>query len=491
MGSSYDVIIVGGGVVGCLCARKLTRYRLRVLLVEKESDVCSGASKANSGIVHACLSPRPGSLKARLCLEGNRTMPQACQELGVRYERTGALTVALRERELLVLQALRKRGERNGEQGLRLVSGEDLRLLEPNLAPSACAALVAPSAGIVDPMMLTIAAAENAVANGAQVMLQAEVKEIVVEGGRVEGVVTTKGTFRCRYLVNAAGLHADEIVRMAGMDGVQIRPRRGEYLVLDKMDLVRHVIFPIPTPVSKGILVVPTVHGNVLLGPTSVPCEDRDAPPAAAEGLAGVRQHVRRFVPSVDMGQCIAVFAGVRPSGPKDFVIEMARGPRGLLNLAGIESPGLTASPAIARMAVSLLAEAGLNLEPNPHFNPIRQAPPRMAEMSPAERSALTKRDPRYSRVICRCEGVTEGEIVAAIQAPIPARTLDAIKKRTRAMMGRCQGGFDTPLIIEIMARELGIKPWEVSKNGPGSDMVVGPTRQAAIGEERHEATRL
>jgi len=472
----YDVVIVGGGVVGCHCARELSRYDLRVLLLEKEADVCSGASKANSGIVHPALSPKVGSLKARLCLEGNRMMRRVCQELGVAYRQIGALTVALREDELPALRSLKAQGERNGELNLRLVAGEELQRLEPELNRAALAALFAPTAAIVDPFMLTIAAAENAVLNGADVLLQAEVVDIIVEAGRVRGVVTSKGEFQCRYLVNAAGLHADEVMQLAGMKGFRITPRRGDYFVLDKMHLVEHVIFPLPTLVSKGILITPTVHGNILLGPTSVLAEERDDPPVVAEGLAEVSQHVRMLVPSVNLSECIAVFAGVRPSGADDFIIEMAKEPLGLLNLAGIESPGLTSAPAIARLAVSLLAEAGLELEPKSDFNPIREAPPRVSELCLAEREALVRRDPRYGRVICRCEGVTEGEIVAAIHSPIPATTLDAIKKRTRAMSGRCQGGFDTPLIIEILARECGMEPWQVSKKGPGSEVLTGPT---------------
>lgn len=473
MDQVYDVIVVGGGVVGCHCARELSRYHLRVLLLEKEWDVCSGASKANSGIVHACITPKPGTLKARLCLEGNRLMPEVCRELGVPYRRNGALTVALRRRDLRVLRALKARGESNGEPGLRLIEHEELRRAEPNLSPEAVAALVCPSAGIVDPFMLTIAAAENAVANGVEVALGAEVTGVIVEGGRVAGVRTTQGERRCRYLVNAAGAHADRIAALAGAETLAIRPRRGDYYVLDKVELVQHTLFPIPSPATKGILVTPTTHGNVLLGPTSQPSPYREAPPADGAGLAQVLQEVRRLVPGVDMSRCIAVFAGSRPSGTRDFVIEMAGRPRGLLHLAGIESPGLTAAPAIARLAVRLLAGAGLRLARRREFDPIRPAPPVLAGMSLEQRRDLVGRDRRYGRIICRCEGVSEGEIVAAIHAPVPALTLDALKRRVRVMAGRCQGGFDMPMILDIMARELGCRPWQVTKSGPGSEVLA------------------
>lgn len=478
MDGAYDVIVVGGGVVGCHCARELSRYCLRVLLLEKESDVCSGASKANSGIVHPCTSPRPGSWKARLCLEGNRLMPRLCEELGVAFRRNGALTVALAESEMRVLRALKSRGEANDERDLQLLDGDEARRLEPRLSPEARGALLAPTAGVVDPFMLTIAAAENAVANGVEVRLDTEVLGVVTASGAVTGVETNQGAFAAPFVVNAAGLYADRVAASAGDKCLSIAPRRGDYFLLDKMDLVQHTLFPIPSPASKGILVTPTVHGNVLLGPTSVPSPYRDSPPVLAEGLENVRRQVERLVPEIDMRQCIAVFAGVRPSGSRDFAIGMASGVRGLLNLAGIESPGLTAAPAIARVAVQLLGEAGLRLEPNSRFDPIRPASPRMSELSPTERSEWIQRDPRYGRVVCRCEGVTEGEIVAAIHAPVPARTLDAIKRRTRAMAGRCQGGFDLPWIVEILARELGIRPWEVTKNGPGSEVLAAPTRE-------------
>lgn len=488
----YDVIIIGAGVVGALCARELARYDLRVLVLEKGSDVCSGASKANSGIVHACLSPRPGTNKALLCLEGNRLMPGVCQELGVPFQPVGALTVAFREREERVLRALKSRGESNGEQGLELLRGRRLREAEPALSEEAVAALYAPSAGIVNPMLLTIAAAENAVLNGVEVLLEAEVTGISVESGRVTAVRTTRGDFGCRFVVNAAGAHADEIMAMVGLTGLTIRPRRGDYFVLDRMHrapglaggepqepgqtLVRHVLFPIPSPVSKGILVTPTTDGNILLGPTSLPTDARDHPPVSIEGLAEVEAQVMRMVPSLDLRQCIAVFAGSRPSGTRDFVIRREPSPLGMITLAGIESPGLTAAPAIARRAVALLAEAGLELRPNPSFDPTRPVPPRLADLPPAARAELIAQDPAYGRIICRCEEVSEGEIVAAIRAPIPARTLDALKKRVRVGAGRCQGGFDLPYVVEILARELGVPPCQVTKSGAGSEVLVGTT---------------
>jgi len=482
----YDVIIVGAGVVGALCARELTRFRVRVLLLEKESDVCSGASKANSGIVHPGTSPRTGSLKARLCLRGNRLMPEVCRELNVPLQTIGSLTVAFDEREVHVLRALMARGIANGETGLELVHGARLWEMEPALAEAAVAALYAPTAGVVNPMLLTIAAAENAVANGAQLRLNTEVTGIVVEGGRVTGVRTNRGEFACRHLVNAAGARADEVMRMVGIHRLEIRPRRGDYYVLDRPDpvlgggqgepLVRHVLFPIPSPTSKGILVTPTTEGNLLLGPTSTPTDYREHPPVDAAGLAAVEQQVRKMVPQLDLRRCIAVFAGSRPSGSSDFVIRLEKAPQGMVNLAGIESPGLTAAPAIAQEALRLLREGGLALTPNPAFTPIRPAPLRVTALDPEERARLVQREPAFGRIICRCEEVSEGEIVAAIRSAVPAATLDALKKRLRVGAGRCQGGFDLPLVVEILARELGVSPFEVTKCGPESEVLCQPT---------------
>lgn len=489
---SYDVIIVGAGVVGALCARELSRYRLRVLLVEKGADVCSGASKANSGIVHATTSPRPGSLKARFCSKGNRLMPGLCRDLAVPFRRTGSLTVALSERDVRVLHGLLSRGVANGDEGLEIVAGERLHRLEPALSDEAFAALYAPNVGVVNPMLLTIAAAENAVDNGVTLTLNTEVTSVTVEQNTVVGVGTNRGDLRCRFLVNAAGARSDEIMRMAGIEDLNLRPRRGDYFVLDRPDrvpglcepgrncegapLVRHVIFPIPTPTSKGILITPTTEDNLLLGPTSTVTDYREHPPVDGAGLAMVEEQVKRLVPTLDLRRCISVFAGSRPSGARDFVMRLEQNPAGMLNLAAIESPGLTAAPAIAAEAVRLLARGGLATEPNPSFDPVRPAPLRVTEMSAEERAELVARDPAFGRIICRCEEVSEGEIVAAIHAPVPAATLDALKKRLRVGAGRCQGGFDLPLVVEILAREMGVSPYAVTKSGEGATVLAEPT---------------
>lgn len=480
MDQSYDVIIIGGGVVGCLIARTLSRYRLRVLLLERESDVCSGTSKANSAIVHAGYDAKPGSLKAKLNVAGNRMYDQVCAELGVLFQRCGTYVVALTDEDLLTLDELYQRGVQNGVLGMRIISGEEMMRAEPLVNPEVRAALYAASGGIVDPFMMTIAAAENAVTNGVHVRLETEVTDLLKRDGRICGVRTPRGDWASRFVVNAAGVHADTIMALAGLYGFHIRPRRGEYYVLDReKSAVRTVLFPCPTKVSKGIVVTPTAHGNTLLGPNAVDVGEKDDSSVTPAGLEEVFSGAQRLVPTLDRRDVIAVFAGLRAAGSSgDFCIEAPREAPGLINVAGIESPGLTAAPAIAEFVLDLLRECGLQLVAKPDYNPVRHSPPCFSELSREEQAALIARDPRYGRIVCRCETVTEGEIVAAIHAPLPARTYDALKRRTRLGAGRCQGGFDTPRVLEILARELGIPYTSVTKRGPGSEFVVRETKE-------------
>jgi glycerol-3-phosphate dehydrogenase len=481
MDHCYDVIIIGGGAAGCFIARALSRYRVSVLLLEHGADVCSGTSKANSAIVHAGYDAKPGSLKARLNVAGNRMYDQVCAELGVLFQRCGTYVVALTDEDRVTLDDLYQRGVQNGVAGTRIISGEEMRRAEPLITPQACAALYAPSGGIVDPFMLTIAAAENAVTNGVQVQLETEVIDLLRQDGRISGVKTQRGDWYSRFVINAAGVRADTIMAQAGLHGFRIRPRKGEYYILDReKSAVRTVLFPCPTRVSKGIVVTPTSHGNTLLGPSAVDIEDKDDLAVTPAGLEEVFSGAQRLVPSLDKRDVIAVFAGLRAAGSTgDFCIEAPREAPGLINVAGIESPGLTAAPAIAEFVLDLVRECGLTLEPRPAYSPMRRPPPRFSELSRQEQAALIAHDPRYGRIVCRCETVTEGEIVAAIHAPIPARTYDALKRRTRLGAGRCQGGFDTPRVLAILARELGIPTIAVTKRGPGSELVVRETKEA------------
>ncbi len=476
----YDVIVIGAGVVGAFVARALSRYQLRVLLMDKASDVGEGTTKANTAIVHAGYDAKPGTLKASLNATGNAMFEQVCRELDVDLDLCGTYVVALGPEELGTLDDLRRRGVQNGIPGLSFIDGAEMRRREPAIAEGAQGALYAATGGIVDPFGLCIGAAESAVLNGVELALETEAIGFLREGDRIEGVVTSRGVFRSRWVVIAAGLWADDLMRAAGVNGFCIIPRKGEYFVLDRCAaaMVRNVLFPCPTPASKGILVTRTIHGNVMLGPNANDVEDKMDLDTTPLGLNEVLSGGLRLVPALDSGDIIRTFAGLRATGNTgDFCIEIPHGVQGLLVLAGIESPGLTSAPAIAEHVVSLLREAGLELEERRDYSPVRRAIPRFSNLSWAEQDALIARDPRYGNVVCRCETVTEGEIVAACRAPIPARTYDAIKRRTRVGTGRCQGAFDMPLVIAILARELGISPLEVTKRGVGSQFLSRPTK--------------
>jgi len=477
----YDVIIIGAGVVGAHIARQLSRYRLRILLVDRASDVGEGTTKANTAIVHAGYDAQPGSDKARLNVAGNALFDEVCGELNVEFERCGTYVVGVSQEDLATLRELYDRGRENGVTGLELLTAEEMRRREPGLTEATSGALYAATGGIVDPFALCFAAAENAVTNGVELRLETTVTGFLREGAAVTGVVTNRGSFRSRWTIIAAGLCADDLMRAAGVDGFTITPRKGEYFVLDRTarTMVQHVLFPCPTPISKGILVTPTIHGNVMLGPTATDIDDKEDLSTTAEGLNQVLTGALRLMPGLDTRQIIRSFSGLRATGSTgDFYIACPPERPGLLVLAGIESPGLTASPALALEVVEMLREAGLTLQERPDYVPVRQGIPRFAHLSPAEQEALIARDPRYGRVVCRCETVTEGEVVAACHAPIPARTYDALKRRTRIGTGRCQGSFDTPLVLEIMARELNLSPLEITQKGGASYMVVRHTKE-------------
>ncbi len=481
MSKTYDVIIVGAGVVGCMIARALSRFKLDVLLLERGADVCSGSSKANTAIVHAGYDAEPGTFKARFNVAGNRMYDQVCGELDVPFQRSGTYVVAVGDDEVPVLHELYERGLQNGVPGMRLISGEEMLSIEPAVNPQVRGALLASTGGIVDPFLLTIAAAENAVTNGVELLLDTEVSGLLHADGKITGVRTNLGDFSGRFVVNAAGIYSDVLMASVCAHQLRITPRKGEYYLFDRdKSRVGAVLFPCPTRISKGILVTPTIHGNTLIGPNAVDQSDREDKAVTCDGLAEVLSGAQRLVPSLDTRDVIAVFAGLRATGNTgDFWIKPAPEAHGLINLVGIESPGLTASPAIAEYVLEMLRELGLSLDPRSDYDPIRHAPPCFRDLSPAARQALIERDPRYGRIVCRCEMVTEGELVAAIHAPIPARTYDALKRRTRLGTGRCQGGFDTPRAIEILARELAISPLQVTKNGPGTELVVRETKEA------------
>jgi glycerol-3-phosphate dehydrogenase len=489
--TEHDVIIIGAGVVGCMVARLLSRFKLDVLLIEKDSDIGMGASSANTAIVHAGYDPKPGTLKAEMNVAGNRMYDQLAGELNFPFERRGDYVVAIGAEEFVKLEGLRQQGLENGVPGMVIIDGGDVRRREPNINPDVSGALWASTGGICDPFAVAVAAAENAVVNGVTLLTDTAFQDFIVEGTRIVGVRTNRGDFRSRWVVNSAGLYSDVVMHKAGLrPEFKITPRKGEYYVFDKAEItINNVLFPVPSATSKGILVTTTVHGNTIIGPNALEIEDKEDRSITRVGMDEIWQGALSLIPSLSLRYSIAEFAGLRPGGnapcanpnvkyDKDFIIEIPKRVEGLVNLGGIESPGLTSSPAIAVRVVELLKDAGEKLEEKPEWNPIRRARPRFRDMLPVEQKLLIESHPSYGRIICRCENVTEGEIIAEIHAPVPARTYDAIKRRTWLGTGRCQGGFDTARVVEILARELGVSPLEVSKKGKGSEFLVRPTKE-------------
>ncbi|MEW6651591.1 MAG: NAD(P)/FAD-dependent oxidoreductase, partial [Chloroflexota bacterium] len=467
---TYDIIIIGGGVVGCMIARFLARYKLNILLIEKESDVCTGASGANSAIVHPGYDPKPGTLKAALNVLGNAMWDNLSGELGFGFERRGDYVVAIGKDELPALDALLKRGHRNGVPGLHIIKAEDMRTREPHINPEVSGALWAPTGGICDPFMVTVAAAENAVQNGVTVLLETAFQDFVIKRNKIVGIKTNRGVFGCRWAINAAGINSDFVMHQAGVrPDFVIKPRRGEYAVLDRMEIqINNVLFPVPSQKGKGILVTTTTHKNAIIGPNANFVASDDTA-VSREGLAEIWQGAQKLVPDLKPGFMIAMFAGLRAHGnapDNDFIIEIPAEPQGLVNLGGIESPGLTAAPAIALRVIELLSDAGEKLVDKPNWDPIRNPRPRFHNLPRDEKLKLIEQDPLYGKVICRCETVTEGEILAEIRAPIPARTYDAIKRRTWLGTGRCQGSFDMPRVVAILARELNVPVTQITKKG-------------------------
>ncbi len=474
----YDVAIIGAGVVGGMIARTLAAYRLNIVIIEKAHDVATGATAANSAIVHAGFDAKEGTLKAKLNVRGSEMMPLVCEELGVKYRNNGSLVIGFSDEDKATLQTLYERGVKNGVRGLELLSAEALRALEPNISKNATCALHAPTGSIVCPYELTFAAIGNAMDNGAELLLDSEVTAVTAENGRYT-VTAGAHTVEARYVVNAAGLYADAIAAMVGDTSFNIHPRRGEYILLDKEmgALVSHTVFRTPSKMGKGILVSPTVDGNLLTGPTSVDISDKEDKSTTPEGIARVMKEAGENVEGIRFGATITGFCGLRAVGSTgDFIINNPR--HGFVNVAGIESPGLSSAPAIAAYVADLLAADGLALEKKPDYNPRREALHAFREMSMEEKNKVIAKDPAYGRVICRCETVTEGEILHAIRQNPKPRDLDGVKRRTRAQMGRCQGGFCSPYIVEMLAKELNIPYEAVTKFGGKSVVNFGKTKE-------------
>ena len=473
-----DVAVIGGGVIGAFVLRELTRYKLKGVMLEKENDVCMGQSKANSGIVHAGFDCAEGTLKAKFNVEGNKMMPATACELGVKYKNNGSLVVAFSQEDLETIKKLKERGEKNGVERMEIIGREELKKLEPNISDNALGALYAKSGGIICPYELTIAAIGNAMDNGAKLIRNFEVAKIAVEDDHYYISSMGGNEVRAKVIVNCAGLGSGKIAALCG-DDIPVHGRRGEYILLDKKSgsFVNHTLFFTPTAKGKGILVSDTVDGNVLLGPTADEVESGDTS-TTAQGLATVMSKANEMCNGVPLYNSITSFAGVRAYNDRhDFIIEESKHLAGVFHLAGIESPGLTSAPAIGKYVVENLVSKYLPIKKSSNFNPVREPDNFFKNLSREEKNELIKKDPSYGRIVCRCENITEGEIVRAIKENPKAYTIDAVKRRTRAGMGRCQGGFCQPSVAEIISRETGIPMEDVMKGGKNSNLVVGVTK--------------
>lgn len=474
----YDVIIIGGGVSGAASARELSRYKVKACVFEKEEDVCCGTSKANSAIAHAGYDAATGSLMAKLNVRGNEMMEQLSKDLDFPFKRNGSMVICLSEEDMPNLQALYDRGIANGVKGLQILNKEEVLEMEPNITDDVYAALYAPTGGIVCPFNMNIAFAENAYMNGVDFKFNTEVEDIkkLDEGFELH---TNNGVYTAKYVVNAAGVHADKLHNMVSEKKIHITARRGDYCLLDK-GAGKHVsktIFALPGKFGKGILVTPTVHGNLLLGPTAIDIEDKEGTNTTRDGLDQVIAKAGMNVKNLPMRSVITSFAGLRAhEDGHEFIIEEVEDAKGFIDCAGIESPGLTSCPAIGEMVANILKEK-MGLEEKEDFIATRKGILNPEDLTKEERIALIKENPAYGNIICRCEMITEGEIIDAIKRPLGAKSLDGVKRRTRAGMGRCQSGFCSPRTMEIIARECNVSMFDITKSGGDSKIVVGTNK--------------
>jgi len=467
----YDVAIIGGGIVGNSIARELSRYELNVILIDKEIEVSFGVSKANSGIIHSGIHDSAKTLKGRLCFQGNKLWEELAKELRVPFERVGEILVARKDCDVPVLGKLLGNAEANGVPA-RMVGNEELRRLEPNLSKNIKTGLLAPTAGVIPPYEMTYALYENAIQNGVEYLLNSRVTKIskrkssfVIRAGKEE--------IEARYIVNAAGLYADEVAKLAGAGSFKIRPRKGEEYILDKRfdNINNHVIFPTPTPVSKGILIIKTIEGSTMIGPTAEDIEEKEDTGTSEKGLQKILAFVKTMIPQIEKKDIIASFAGVRPvSDTNDFIIAESKNVPRFINAAGIQSPGLTAAPAIALMVAGIINSSGLKLTKKRRFKKYDRPHRRLSVLRNGEKELLIKLNRSYGNMVCRCETVSEAEVVQAIKNG--ARTVDGVKFRTRAGMGRCQAGFCIHRVMKILARELNVPEEEITKRGGGSRIV-------------------
>lgn len=476
----YDVIVVGAGILGCLTARELMKYKLDVLVVDKESDIGEGATKANSGVLYAGFHPRGGSLKGISCARGNRMHETLCAELDVPIEYTGSLFVAFHDEGVEAIREKMKKGIENGVPGMRMISGDEARVIEPLLSRDIIGAMYAPTTGIISPFKLILHTALNAAVNGVQFMFDTMVEDICSEEGCYI-VNTNRGEFKASFIVNTSGEGAADLERFVRPRDLVIKPKRGEYLVFDCPSPIRHVIYQAQENDEKGTLIAPTVDGNMLAGPTSYNARSYKSTETTEAGINHIINVAKKILPDLDLGRVIASFAGIRanienlPKEEKDFIVRLSDDR--FVSALGIKNPGMTASPYLVQLIISLLQESGLQCEPNKDFDPVYRAKPLFLKASPEVQARLLAENSAYGNAVCRCEGVTEGDILAVLDSPLPPHNLNGLKKRLRTGMGRCQGGFCTPQIIEILCREWNVSPEKIMKKGPGSSIVKGKLR--------------
>lgn len=474
----YDIAIIGAGVIGTSIFRELTKYNLKVVVLEKEKDVSMGTSKANSAIVHAGYDPKEGTLMAKFNVKGNEMFEDLCKELSVPFKRNGSLIIAFNDEDMNTVHDLYENGTKIGVKGLKILTREEVLEEEPNLSDEIAGALYAPTGGIVGPFEYTIALAENGVANGGEIKLEKEV--VSIEKNDLFKITTKDGeVIESRFVINAAGLYADKIHNLICNESFKIIPRSGEYFVMDKSqgNLFTHTIFQCPSKLGKGVLVTPTVHGNLLVGPDARDIEDKEDLGTVGEGLNFVREASMRTTKKVNFREGIRNFAGLRANPDKgDFIVEENENVKGFIDVAGMKSPGLSSAPAIALEVIDILGKAECKLEKKTNFNGKRDQVHFM-ELSAKEKAELIRKNPQYGRIVCRCESITEGEIVDAIHKSFGVLSLDGIKRRCRPGMGRCQGGFCGPRVQEIIAREYNIPLEDVVQEKSGSYILLGKTK--------------
>ena len=476
-----DVVVIGAGAVGCAIARELSKYQIRVMVVDKNEDIGGDASKSNSAIIHTGYDAAPDTLESQLVVAANPMYDEIVNDLDIPFKRIGAILPAITSEQFEQLPAIKAKAFKNRVYDVEYKSGAELLEMEPNLNPEVKGGLYIPRESIIDPFIFVQALAENANANGVEFLLNAKVTDIKTENGKIKSVVTTKGEIETMYVINSAGLYCDDIAEMVGKADYKVVARKGQFYILDKNTScqVNQIVLPIPTKITKGKLMCPTIHGNMLVGPTAEDQPSKVDKSTSADGLASIATDVRNLVPNVNLRDTITQYSGLRPNrNPEGLHVDTYEDLYGYINLSGVRSTGLTLSVAMGKYVAQKMLEIGAEMTLKDNFIKTRKGIVKFSEQTREKQAELIQENPLYGNVICRCETVTEAEIMQAIHRPLGAKSVDAVKRRVRAGMGRCQGGFCGPKVIEILARELGVEPSEINKNNEGSYMVTGKTRQ-------------